>query len=165
MKVIVYYMKVTLMGSGFLKVIRMSTKRLYLIILMLAIGCQQVGISVNRPVFAAGSSGGASAKAQPDELELFKNSLLTDPRGEIRLKAANVLLDSDNPVARTILLDTLKDGKNSAARIAVCKAFINTGLSNKEIKNKNDFIQPLLGMLSTENPEELQLAAEAMLIF
>jgi HEAT repeat protein len=166
MEVIDYYMKVKLMGSGFLKVIRMSMKRLYLIILILAIGCQQVGINTNNEVFAAGVTSGTSTKAKPDEqLELNKNSLLTNPSEEIRLKAANVMLDSDNPVARTILLDALKEGKNSAARIAVCKAFINAGLSNKEIRNRNDFIQPLLGMLSTENPEESQLAAEAMLIF
>ncbi|MBN1804513.1 MAG: hypothetical protein JW837_04635 [Sedimentisphaerales bacterium] len=158
-------MEVKLMGSGFLKVIRMSTKRLYLILLMLAIGCQQVGIGVNKAVFAAGATGGTSTKAQPDELELFKNSLLTDPSEQIRVKAAAVMLDSDNPVARTILLETLKDEKNSAARIAVCKAFIKAGLSNKIIKNRNDFIQPLLGMLSTENPEESQLTAETMLIF
>jgi len=38
-------------------------------------------------------------------------------------------------------------------------------LSKKLIKNTDDFILPLLGVFSTENPEESQLAAEAMLIF
>ena len=159
-------MIVKLMGSRFLKVIRMSTKRLYLIILMLAIGCQQVGISTNDAVFAANATNGAPAKAKPDEqLELNKNSLLTDPSEQIRVKAATVMLDSENPVYRKILLDVLKDAKNSPARIAVCKAFIKARLSKKEIENKDDFIQPLLGVFSTENPEESQLAAEAMLIF
>jgi HEAT repeat protein len=154
------------MGSRFLKVILMSTKRLYLIILILAIGCQQAGISANNVVFAANAANGASAKAKPDEqLELNKNSLLTDPNEQIRVKAATVMLDSENPVARKILYDTLKDAKNSAARIAVCKAFIKARLSKKEIKSKDDFIQPLLGVFSTENPEESRFAAEAMLIF
>ena len=159
-------MIVQLMGSGFLKVIRMSAKRLYLIILILAIGCQQAGISANNAVFAANATNGATAKAKPDEqLELNKNSLLTDPNEQIRVKAATVMLDSENPVARKILHDTLKDAKNSAARIAVCKAFIKARLSKKEIKNKDNFIQPLLGVFSTENPEESRFAAEAMLIF
>jgi len=161
-----YYMIVKLMGSGFLKVIRMSTKRLYLIILVLAIGCQQAGISMNKLVFAANAANGASAKAKPDEQwDINKNALLEGPSEEIRLKAATFMLDSENPVARKILLDALKDAKNSAARIAVCKAFIKARLSKKEIKNKDDFIQPLLGVFATEVAAEAQLAAEAMLIF
>ncbi len=159
-------MIVKLMGSGFLKVIRMSTKRLYLIILILAIGCQQAGITANDAAFAANTINGASAKAKPDEqLEFVKNALLNDPNEQMRIKAATVMLDSENPVARKVLLDALKDAKNSPARIAVCKAFIKARLSKEEIKNTDDFIQPLLGVFSTENPEESQLAAEAMLIF
>ncbi len=159
-------MVVKLMGSGFLKVILMSMKRLYLTILILAIGCQQSGISTNDVVFAASATNGVPSQAKPDEqLELNKNSLLTDPNEQIRVKAATVMLDSENSVARKILLDALKDTKNSPARIAICKAFIKTRLSKKSIKNTDDFIQPLLGVFSTENSEESQLAAEAMLIF
>lgn len=159
-------MIVKLTGSKFLKVIRMSTKRLYLIILILAIGCQHAGISANDTVFAASATSGAPSNAKPDEqLELNKNSLLTDPSEQIRVKAATVMLDSENPVSRKVLLDALKDAKNSPARIAVCKAFIEARLSKKLIKNTDDFISPLLGVFSTENPEESQLAAEAMLIF
>ncbi len=80
MKVIGYYMIFRLMGSGFLKVIWMSTKRLYLIILILAIGCQQAGVNINEPTFAARTTKEVSAGAKPDEqLELNKKSLHTDP--------------------------------------------------------------------------------------
>jgi HEAT repeat protein len=166
MKLIGYYMKVKLMGSGFLKVIRMSTKKLYLIILLLAIGCQHAVVSTNNTVLAAGAAGGASSEAKLDEqLELNKNSLLTDPNEEIRLKAATVILGRENPAYRKILLEALRDEKNRAARIAVCRALIRARLSKEEIKNKNDFIQPLLGVFSSDNNEESQLAAEAMRIF
>ena len=167
MKRIGYYTRVELMGSGFLKVIRMSSKRLYLIILLLAIGCQHVGVSTNTTVLAAGASSAASSlEAKLDEqLELNKNSLLTNPSEEMRVKAATVILDSDNPVARKILVGALEDEKNRAARIAVCKALVKARLSKKEIKSKSDFIQPLLGIFSTDNQEESQLAAEAMQIF
>ncbi len=94
--------------SSFLKVIRMSTKRLYLVILMLAIGCQQAGISSNTPAFAANPTKGASAEAKPDEqLEINKNALLEGPSEEIRIKAAIVMLGNENPLARKILIDAL----------------------------------------------------------
>ena len=156
-------MIVKLMSCGFLKVIRMSTKRLYLVILMLAIGCQQAGIGSNEPAFAANSTNGALAEAKPDEqLEIFKNALLNDPNEEIRIKAAGVLLGKKDPLARKILLETLGLTKNSAARMSVCKALIQ---ARSVINNKEDFIQPLLGVFSTEIAEEAQLAADATLIF
>lgn len=151
-------MIVKLMGSGFLKVILMSTKRLYLIILILAIGCQQAGIGKETPV--AGANGTPTTKELDPQWKVNKEAL---DKGSI--DAATVMLFHGDPTARKILLDALKDAKNSNARIAVCKAFIKARLSKKEIKNTDDFIQPLLGVLSTEIPEESQLAAEAMLIF
>jgi len=151
-------MIVQLMGSRFLKVILMSTKRLYLIILILAIGCQQAGIGKDAPVAAA--NGTPVTKELDPQWKVNKEAL---DKGSI--DAATVMLFHSDPTARKILLDALKDAKNSPARIAVCKAFIKTRLSKEEIKNKDDFIQPLLGVLSTENPEESQLAAEAVLIF
>ncbi len=162
-------MIVKLMGCIFLKVIRMSTKRLYLIILMLVMGCQSriIGsISANKPAFAANVTNGASAKAKPDEqLEINKNTLLEGPSVEIRIKAATVMLGSENPLARKILIEALKQTKNSAARMAVCKALSQTRSSNGAIKNKEDFIQPLLGVFATEVAAESRLAAEATLIY
>ncbi|MBW7990568.1 MAG: hypothetical protein FVQ84_11215 [Planctomycetes bacterium] len=151
-------MIVKLMGSGFLKVIRMSTKRLYLVILMLAIGCQQAGIGKEAPV--AAKNGTPATKELAPQWKVNKDAL---DKGSI--DAATVMLFHGDPTARKILLDVLKDAKNSVARIAVCKAFIKARLSKEEIKNTDDFIQPLLGVFSTEIHEESQLAAEAMLIF
>jgi len=159
-------MIVKLTGGSFLKVIRMSTKRLYLIILMLVIGCQQAGISTNTPAFGANAANGARTEAKPDEqLEINKNALLEGPSEQIRIKAATVMLGSENPLAREILLNALKQTKNSAARMAVCKALIQARASKGSVKNMDDFIQPLLGVFATEVAEESQLAAEATLIF
>jgi hypothetical protein len=146
------------MGSRFLKVILMSAKRLYLIILLLAIGCQQASIGKDAPV--AGANGTPATKELDPQWKVNKEAL---DKGSI--DAATVMLFHDDPTARKILLDALNDAKNSPARIAVSKAFIKARLSKEEIKNTDDFIQPLLGVLSTKNPEESQLAAEAMLIF
>jgi len=133
---------------------------------MLAIGCQQAGISSNTPAFAANATNGASAEAKPDEqLEINKNALLEGPSEEIRIKAATVMLGSENPLARKILIDALMQTKNSAARIAVCKALIQTRSSDGDIKNKEDFIQPLFSVFATDVAAEAQLAAETMLIY
>jgi HEAT repeat protein len=75
------------------------------------------------------------------------------------------MLFHDNPMAREVLLDALKNSGNSAARLAVCKSLIKARLSKDEVRNKSDFIDPLLSILSTNETEEAQLAAEAMLIF
>jgi len=151
-------MIVKLMGSRFLKVIRMSAKRLYLIILIVAIGCQQAGIGKDAPVVSA--NGTPATKELDPQWKVNKEAL---DKGSI--DAATVMLFHSDPTFRKILLDALMDAKNSPSRIAVCKAFIKARLSKEEIKNKDDFIQPLLGVFSTENPEESQLAAEAVLIF
>ncbi len=147
----------------------MSTKKLYLIILILVIGCQSriIGsISANKPALAANATNGASAEAKPDEqLDINKNALLEGPSENIRIKAATVMLGSQNPLARQILIDALKQTKNSAARMAVCKALIQTRSSEREIKDKEDFIQPLLVVFATEVAAESQLVAEATLIY
>ncbi len=162
-------MIVKLMDCDFLKVIRMSAKRLYLIILILAIGCQSriIGsIGTNTPAFGANAANGARTEAKPDvQLEIYKNALLEGPSEQIRIKAAIEMLGSENPLARVVLLDALKQTKNSAARMAVCKALIQAWSAKGEINNKDDFIQPLLGVFATEVAEESQLAADATLIF
>jgi len=155
--------------SNFLRVIRMCTKRLYLIILILAIGCRQARIVASTPALAANVNE-TPTEAKPDEqldkqLELNKNSLLTDPSEQIRIKAATVMLVSENPLARKILIDALNNTKNTAARMAVCKALIQAGTSKADIKDIDDFIQPLIGIFATEVAAEAQLAADATLIF
>ena len=105
-------------------------------------------------------------KLTDEQLDINKNALLKDPNELIRIKAAKLLLFSDSPQAREFLIkDVLGQGKNSAARRAVCKALIQTRTSKEPIPNKAEFIQPLLGVFDTDNDAEAQLAAEATLIF
>lgn len=153
------------MGSSFLKVIRMSAKRLYLIILMLLIGCQQAGISQDKPALPTSANGAPAETKLSKQLEIYRTTLLEGKTEQIRIDVATEMLISKDQMARKILLDALKQTKNSAARMAVCKALIQTRSSNGEIKNKEDFIQPLLGVFATEVADEVQLAADAMLIY
>ena len=154
-----------------LKVVLMCTKRLFLIMLLLIIGCQQTNLwsqAAGRdvPVQTANAIETTAEPAPDVQFDINKNALLEAPNEQIRIKAANILLFSDNPQAREFLIKyVLSQSGNSAARTAVCKALIQTRSLKEPLPNKIDFIQPLLGVFDTDNDTEAQLAAEATLIF
>ena len=131
--------------------------------LILVIGSRQLCIAADKPVLPADTNTPPILAKSDEELDVI--ALLQGSSEEERVKAASVMLFSDNPLARKTLLDTLKQAKNSAARTAVCKALIQTRSSKESAKNTDDFIAPLLGVLDTELEAEAQLAAEATLIF
>jgi len=142
----------------------MSARRLYAVILLLAIVCQKVGVGQEQPTLPAKEP---TAETKPDEqLDINKNALLQGPSEEIRTKAAAVMLFSENPLARKILLDTLKQSENAPARMAVCKALSQARLAQKPLQNEGDFVEPLISILSTnEDTATTRLAAEATLMF
>ena len=136
----------------------MSAKRLYLVILMLAIGCQQAIIAQEKPPIPAQDTA-ATTELDP-QLNVNRKALLT---GDI--EAAGIMLFHEDPNVRKFLLETLRQSENSPARMAVCKALIQARVSKKTVKNDRDFIEPLLGVFDTKNDAEAQLAAEATLIY
>lgn len=145
------------------RVIRMSTKRLYLLILLLLVGCQQAGISEGSPASPANNM---VAKAEiSKQLKIYESTLLEGTSEQIRIAAATEMLFSEDPVARKILLSVLEQPKNSAARIAVCKALIQVRSEQRPIMEKGDFIEPLLQIMPTNIAAEAELAAEAFLLF
>ncbi|MHC4702390.1 MAG: hypothetical protein ACYTFQ_17625 [Planctomycetota bacterium] len=134
----------------------MNTKRLYLVLLMLAMVGQQVCSGQNKPPVPAN---GPPAKSQLDpQLKVNRDSLLGG-----NLDAAEVMLNDPN--ARNILLETLEQSENSPARIVVCRALIKARVEKEIVKNVQEFIDPLLVVFASENAEEARLAAEATLIF
>jgi len=138
--------------------------------LVLVIGCQSriIGsVGQDEPALPANEAGSqAPAKAElSKQLEIYKTTLLEGKSEQIRIDAATEMLISEDSLARKILLDALKQTENSAARMAVCKALIRARPLKESVRNKEDFIQPLLGILATEIDAEAQLAAETTLIF
>jgi HEAT repeat protein len=168
------------------KVFRMITKRFILVILLLAIGCQQAGVNADSSAATADKDGDVLqqvAKQKKPRLVALqnKNKEPARPVSEAELDkqlkinrdallrgssdAAAVMLLSEAPAARKILLDTLKQSENNAARVAVCKALSQTRTA-QEPENKENFIQPLLTILTTEaDPAIAELVAEATLIY
>ncbi len=148
--------------SGILHgVVEMIVKRLCLVMLLLVIGCEQVDkrestLPIDEKISEAELS---------RQLKINKDALFTAMTERIRVDAASVMLFNDDPLARKILLEALKQSKDIGARIAVCKALSQARTEHKPIRNKEDFIKPLFDILSTETNDSAKLAAEAILIF
>jgi hypothetical protein len=133
-------------------------------------GCQQVGTGQERAVVSPNNitnNIAVTGNEPGTQLQINRDALLNKSSSEqIRIAAATVMLFSDDPLARRILLDVLKQSENGgAARIAVCRALGQTIASQKPVNNKEDFISPLFEILSVDDAVAGRLAAEAMLIF
>jgi HEAT repeat protein len=150
-------------GGVFFRVIRMSTKRLYLLILLLLVGCQQAGIGAGQLTSITNDK--ISKADLSKQLKIYENTLLKGTSEQIRIDSATEMLFSKDPLAREILLSVLKQSKNIAARRAVCKALSQARPEQKNIEKKGDFIQPLLDTLPTNNTSEAHWAAEGLLLF
>jgi len=155
----------------------MNTKRFYLgvskcnkgrfglslVILLLVIGCEQADIERGKSLLPVDE---AIAEAElGKQLKINRDALLKGSSEQIRIDAATVMLFSEEALARKVLLDVLKQSENIAARMAVCKALSQARAEQKPIKNKENFIPPLFGILNTEVGDSAKLAAEAILIF
>ena len=100
------------------------------------------------------------------QIGLYKTILLEGKDEQKRLDAATLLLFNGNGEARKELLDVLRDQEHPEARIAVCKALTAAREDRKAVADKEEFIEPLIGVLSTENdPNRAELVAQALLMF
>jgi hypothetical protein len=123
-------------------------------------------------VFCAGESiepvPESSAESVPDaQLQLYREALINKGSTEqMRLNAAKLLLYSESPHARSILLSILKDFVNISARSAICRSLINARSEGKEFLNREEFILPLMEILTSEQDILMaELAAQATLLF
>ena len=69
------------------------------------------------------------------------------------------MLFNEDPLARKILLDALKQSENVPARVAVCRALSQALAEQKAIDDKEDFILPLFDILKTDFDESAKFAA------
>ena len=100
------------------------------------------------------------------QLRINKTTLLENKNDKNRLDAATLLLFSDNPAAREILLEVLKRTDNPGARAAVCEALNPARTWQRSLRNKEDFIKPLINIITSEEDFTIaKLAAEATLVF
>lgn len=138
----------------------MKAPRLHILILLLVATCLRTVCA--RDAAPAMVEEIAPATQVDTQLRINKTALLENQS----VDAAIVLLLSENPEARAILLDVLSRADNPGARAAVCEALRLTRSSQQPIKGKEDFIKPLIAVITSE--EDLatgKLAAEATLLF
>ncbi|MFC1762038.1 tetratricopeptide repeat protein [Planctomycetota bacterium] len=100
-------------------------------------------------------------KADP-QLELYRKTLLDGPS---RIDAADLLLHSDKPDARAILLDILGSTGNPQAVAAICKALSLARTQEEAVLFMPDFIDPLLKILAVNDATLGALAADACLFY
>jgi len=134
-----------------------------LLTVLLLIGCRPADFAKDRSGLPRGE---AAAEAElGTQLKINRDALFKGSTERVRLDAASVILFTDDPDARKILLEAMKQSESAAARTAVCRALSQAGTEQKPIMNKEDFIQPLFDILSTQTDDSAKLAAEALLIF
>ena len=153
---------------SFFRAMLMLTKRLYLLIMLFAIGCQESGLAQDKVVVQPISVNSSSAEALSKQLKVNRDVLFSKGSSEqVRIDIATLMLFSEEAEARKILVEALKQMENKAARISVCRTLSQTRVSknDKDIQNKSDFIEPLLVVLTTEDADGAKPAAEALLIF
>lgn len=150
--------------------IRMNAPRIHILLSFLIVCCLAAGSRrIERPAIGAQETLPVAEEPTPDsevdrQLRLNKTALL-GKNDKNSADAAALLLLSDHPAAREIVLDVLRRTDNPLARKAICEA-LNPRLWPKSLKNKEDFVKPLIAILtSEEDPAIAKPAAEALLIF
>jgi len=152
----------------------MRTKWLYLLMLLLAMGCQStrtVAAGQDKPdppnnQAPADSNFSEISRAELEkELNIYRSTVFEGKSEQLRIDAASMMLFREEAAARKILLEALTQTENIDAKAAVCKALSQTRGTRRPVKNKEDFIQPLIDILSEEDIATGKSAAEGTLIF
>ncbi|MDI6449198.1 HEAT repeat domain-containing protein [Anaerobaca lacustris] len=141
----------------------MNAPRCGTVLLLLAIGSLPCVLAQE----AALPTDQQAAQAEIDKQVKINRSILLEGRDErTRVDAATLLLFSDSREARRELLHILRDPNNPAARVAVCKAMIAAHDNRQQIAGREEFVEPLMALLGTENElSQAELAAQTLLIF
>lgn len=141
----------------------MNARRRGTLLLLLAIGYFQCLWAQEAAPVSPQEAGQAEIDKQ---VKLNKSILLEGKDERTRMDAATLLLLSESREARRDVLDVLRDPNNPAARAAVCRAIVAARDNRRQIAGKEEFVEPLMALLSTENdPLRAELAAQALLIF
>jgi HEAT repeat protein len=124
-----------------------------------------IGFFVQPMLCTADDQPAAEPNAADQQLEINKNALLSGTDDQIRLKAATIMLESDDPAARAFILQVLRSNENQQARLAVCQA-VAASRGKRTIPNNEEFIGPLMSFLIEQrDPASVRLGTEALLIF
>ncbi len=144
----------------------MNAPRLHIFVLLLMVCYLHACVAQEAPPAVVEPVVPVEADPIETQLRVNKTTLLENKNAKSQIDAAALLLFSEHPGAREILLDALRRADNPGARAAVCEVLNPTRAWQRPIQNKEDFIKPLIGVLTSEADFTIvKLAAEATLIF
>jgi len=98
------------------------------------------------------------------QVRIYREALLNGTTEQGRLDAAMELLDG-GAESRTVLLEVLSADDNPLASKAVCGALVASRPRRQSLKDRGDFLEPLLKMLSNSRIQDPHLVAQALLIY
>lgn len=141
----------------------MDTRRRCILFLVLLVGLWgPAGAQETAPAPAEEAARAEVGK----QIRIYKTTLLEGKDAQTRLDAATLLLFNGNGEARAEVLSVLRDESHPEARAAICKALTVAREDRKQVANKEEFIEPLVAVLSTEKDHyRAELAAQAFLMF
>lgn len=137
---------------------------LYLLILSASMYAQEA-VEVSAPPAVSAPQAVSAEENAARQLRIYREALLQGSTDVIRIDAAVALLLQNDQASREILVSALKSEDNAAARLAVCKALIKSRGVAQTSSARQDFLEPLLGVLKGKSSEQAHTAAEALLIF
>ncbi|MEN6575459.1 MAG: hypothetical protein ABFD90_03885 [Phycisphaerales bacterium] len=142
----------------------MNAPRPYILMLLLIAAClRTVCAQETEPVTTEEV---VAADPVDTQLRINMTALLENQNPKNQLDAAILLLASEAAEARSKLLEVLSRADNAPARAAVCEALSPTRVWPQPIKNREDFIGPLVAVIVSEQDfATVRLAAEATLAF
>jgi HEAT repeat protein len=146
----------------------MNAPRPHILVSLLFAACVGTVCAQDAAPVAAGAGTEETVPANPvdTQLRINKTALLESQNPKDRVYAAGMLLASEAPEARAFLLEVLSRADNAPARAAVCEALSPTRVWTQPVKNSEDFIKPLIGVIVSEQDfATVRLAAEATLVF
>jgi hypothetical protein len=115
------------------------------------------------PAGEVASDPGADAQLQ---INVYRTTLLESKSSKAQIDAASLLLASEHAAARETVLEVLQRKDNPSARAAVCEALNPVRAGLRSLRNREDFLKPLLAILTAEEDVTItRPAAEATLLF
>jgi HEAT repeat protein len=103
-----------------------------------------------------------SLQERQRQLRIYRNALFEGASEEIRVDAAIELLTRDDSQARSILLEAFGDDQSGSSVEAICKGFIRV---HSGVEDKDDFVEPFMGVIVNGDGSTANLAAEAMIVY
>ena len=107
-----------------------------------------------------------NAQQEQAQFEVNKTALLSASSPESnRTNAAVLLLLSEDAQARSLLLQALSSSDNLLAKISICQALNKSNSWNETIWKRENFLQPLIGIILNGDDQQAKAAGQALIIY